>query len=196
MNEAGQVLTDAVQRREYDSRLRKAGREIEEAEHVQRVLRAATSFQKAEVFLKRSNLAAAEVEARQALADDADAADHIALVAWIEAQKPGADLQEALSGLNRALQVQPNNLRAHWYRGQIYKRLDKMHRAIRDFKFVVERDPRHVDALRELRLYMMRRGGRATSIPPSGGEGAKSSPAPSTSEKPKGEGLISKLFKR
>ena len=70
---------------------------------------------------------------------------------------------------------------------------------MRDFRYVVERDPRHVDAQREIRLYNMRRGERGTSIPPSGGDGgdrASLSPSP---EKPKGGeggGFISKLFKR
>ncbi|MGC4090768.1 MAG: DnaJ domain-containing protein [Polyangiaceae bacterium] len=72
MTEASQVLADLQQRREYDSKLRRAGREAEEQEHVQRVLRAARALQKADVFLKRNNLAAAETEARQALADDPD----------------------------------------------------------------------------------------------------------------------------
>jgi hypothetical protein len=96
--------------------------------------------------------------------------------------------------------LQPNNVRVLWYRGQLYKRIGKLSRAMRDFRYVVERDPRHVDAQREIRLYNMRRGERGTSIPPSGGEGGRPSPSPSASDKPKsggeGGGFISKLFKR
>jgi curved DNA-binding protein CbpA len=200
MTEASQVLSDLTQRREYDRKLRRAGREAEEQEHVARVLRAATSFQKAEVFFKRNNLVAAEAEAKQALADDPDQADHIALVAWLVAQKPDANLEASIKELDRALMVQPNNVRVLWYRGQLYKRIGKLSRAMRDFRYVVERDPRHVDAQREIRLYNMRRGERGTSIPPSGGEGGRPSPSPSASDKPKsggeGGGFISKLFKR
>ncbi|HWA77541.1 MAG TPA: DnaJ domain-containing protein [Polyangiaceae bacterium] len=200
MTEASQVLSDLTQRREYDRKVRRAGREAEEQEHVARVLRAATSFQKAEVFFKRNNLVAAEAEARQALTDDPEQADHIALLAWLVAQKPDANLEASIKELDRALMLQPNNVRVLWYRGQLYKRIGKLGRAMRDFRYVVERDPRHVDAQREIRLYNMRRGERGTSIPPSGGDGGRPSPAPSASDKPKsggeGGGFISKLFKR
>lgn len=199
MTEASQVLSDAQQRREYDAKLRRAGREAEEQEHVQRVLRAATALQKADVFLKRNNLAAAEIEARQALADDPDQSDCIALVAWIDAQKPDANVEASIKALDRAIMIQPNNVRAHWYRGQLYKRAGRMGRAMRDFRSVVERDPRHTDALRELRLFQMRRADRSTSIPPSG-ESGRPSPPPGGPDKkptpPQGGGFISKLFKR
>jgi curved DNA-binding protein CbpA len=198
MSEASQVLGDLVQRREYDKKLRRAGREAEEQEHVMRVLKAATAFQKAEVFIKRNNLAAAEVEARQALSDDPDQADHIALVAWLAAQKSDANVEASIKELDRALMIQPTNVRVLWYRGQLYKRIGKLGRAMRDFRYVVERDPRHVDAQREIRLYNMRRTDRPTSIPPSAGEG-RPTPSPTPAEKPKsgeGGGFISKLFKR
>jgi curved DNA-binding protein CbpA len=199
MTEANHVLSDPQQRREYDSKLRRAGREAEEHEHVARVLRAATALQKADVFMKRNNLVAAEIEARQALADDPDQSDCIALVAWLDAQKPDAPLETSIKALDRAILIQPNNVRAHWYRGQLYKRAGRMSRAMRDFRSVVERDPRHTDALRELRLFHMRRNDRSTSIPPPGGDSSRPSPPPGGPEKPTptpGGGFISKLFKR
>lgn len=197
ISEAHQVLTDTLQRREYNLNLRRAGVQANEAEQVQRVLRAATSFQKAEVLFKRSNLAQAELHAKQALTDDPEQADHIALVAWIEGQKPESDLKALIKDLDRAIQIQPNNLRAHWYRGQLYKRISKNARAIQDFRFIVERDPRHTDALRELRLYQMRRTSSSGSSLPPRNLSSPPTPMPPKSEKPKGEGsLISKLLKR
>ena len=136
---------------------------------------------------------------RQALADDPDQSDCIALVAWLDAQKPDANLETAIKALDRAIMIQPNNVRAHWYRGQLYKRAGRMSRAMRDFRSVVERDPRHTDALRELRLFQMRRGDRSTSIPPSGGDSNRPSPNPGGGPEkptPPGGGFISKLFKR
>lgn len=199
ISEAHQVLTDTQRRREYDQERRRAGVEAQEAEQVQRVLRAATLFQKAEVLLKRGNLPEAEEHARQALQEDPEQADHVALVAWLGGQKPEADLKALIKDLDRAIHMQPNNLRAHWYRGQLYKRLSKNARAIQDFRFIVERDPRHTDALRELRLYQMRRtsssGGsslppRNLSLPPGSSESS------SDRSKAVGPGLISKFFKR
>jgi curved DNA-binding protein CbpA len=197
MSEAQQVLSDPVQRREYDQRVRIAGKEAQEQEHVQRVLRAATAFQKAEVHLKRNNLAAAEAEATQALADDPDQAEYQALVAWIMAQKPNAQLEELIKALDRAVGMQPNNVRARWYRGQLYKRIGKENRAVQDFRFIVERDPRHLDAHREVRLYQMRRSGsRPPSAPPAANLRSSLPPVPEKPKTSESGGLISKLFKR
>jgi curved DNA-binding protein CbpA len=197
MTEASQALADPLQRREYEQKLRKAGKEADELEQVQRVLRASAAFQRAEVLLKRNNVAAAEAEARQALADAPEEADHIALVAWLDSQKPDANLLLCVQALDRALAHHPKHIRALWYRGQLYKRLNKVSRAMRDFRFIVEEvDPKHVDAQREIRIYNMRRGDRATSAPPPDG---KPSVAPAAAEKPKsgeGGGFMSKLFKR
>ena len=87
------MLSDATRRKEYDELVKQGEGAAEEQEEVLRVVRAATSYQKAQVLLKRNNLAAAEAEARQALADDPEQADHVALVAWIDASKPNADLE-------------------------------------------------------------------------------------------------------
>lgn len=198
MTEASRVLGDAIQRREYDKSLRRAGREAEEQEQVQRVLKATAAYQRAEVFLKRGNLSAAEGEARAALTDDPDQPEYIALVAWLDAQKPDANVEACIKQLDRAIQIQSNSVRARWYRGQLYKRVGKMNRAVTDFKAVVEKDPRHTDALREIRLYLMRRGDRATSVPPPSDGSRPQSPAPSGSPSPdkSKDGLIKKWFKR
>ena len=167
MTEAHQVLSDATRRKEYDELLQQGEGAAEEHEEVLRVVRAATSYQKAHVLLKRNNLAAAEVEARQALADDPEHADHVALVAWIDAIKPNADLERVLKVLNDCVRMEEMNLRVLWYRGQILKRLGHERRALEDFRTIVERDPRHVDAQRELRLHDLQRSGRNSKMPTS-----------------------------
>ena len=206
MSEAHGVLTDNAQRREYNAKLRKEGSVQQEQEHVERVLRAATEFQKAEVFLKRSKYTEAEAHAKAALESNPDEADHIALVAWLNSLKADADLPLLIRELDRALHLQPNSVRAHWYRGQLYKRLGKDSKAIQDFRAVRERDPRHVDAERELRLYQMRRGSQG-GLPAQGsvrpgslrpGATSRPSPAPNSSDKPPNKpegGLLSKIFK-
>ena len=203
MTEAHQVLSDPKRRQEYDELVKQGEGSAEEQEEVLRVVRAATSFQKAQVLLKRSNLAAAEVEARRALADDPDQADHVALVAWLDANKPSANLEAALKILNECVNKEELNLRVRWYRGQIHKRLGNERRAIEDFRFVVDRDSRHVDAQRELRLHDMQRTGRKSfpgpSRPPSAGASdhgrtrRTSSNPPPPAEK---GGFFGKLFKK
>jgi tetratricopeptide (TPR) repeat protein len=196
MSEAQQTLCDPVKRREYDGRGRRAEQDAAEAEHVQRVLRAATAFQRAEILLRRGSLAQAEEEARSALADDPSQPEYRALLAWLEAQKPGADVAPSIAVLDKVISQVPNDTRARWYRGQLYKRSGRDNRAIRDFRAIVEQDPRHVDAQREIRLYEMRNAGRLASDRPSELPAARASKPP-PDDKPKGpEGGPSGLFKR
>jgi tetratricopeptide (TPR) repeat protein len=165
---------------------------------VQRVLRANNAFQKAEVLLKRGNLALAEKEAQLAYDNDPSQADHVAIWVWIQAQKPSADLVDLAVKLEKAVRSEPNNLRVRWYRGLLLKRLGRNREAVLDFRFIVERDPRHTDAHREVRLYAMRRGNRPPSDPPA----SPSQPAGPDSQggrrssPPAKPGLLNKLFKK
>ncbi len=201
ISQASQVLSDVASRLAYDKSL-EVGESHDEAEQVQRVLKATTAFQKAEVFLKRGNLALAEKEAELAFHNDPSQADHVALHVWIQAQKPNADLTDLAVQLEKAAKAEPNNLRVRWYRGQLLKRLGRTREALHDFRFIVERDPRHTDAHREVRLYAMRRGNRAPSDPPNtpgrssqpAGPDSQSARKNSPSSKP--AGLFNKLFKK
>jgi DnaJ-class molecular chaperone len=58
LSEASQVLSDASLRQAYDQSL-VTGDTVDEAAQVQKVLKATNAFQKAEVLLKRGNLALA-----------------------------------------------------------------------------------------------------------------------------------------
>lgn len=202
ISQASQVLSDAAQRQAYDASLGK-GESHDEQEQVQRVLKATHAFQKAEVLLKRGNLALAEKEALIAFQNDPSQADHVALHVWIQAQKPNADLTDLAVQLEKAAKAEPNNLRVRWYRGQLLKRLGRAREALHDFRFIVERDPRHTDAHREVRLYAMRRGNRPPSDPP-GNSPRSSQPAGPDSQgggrksSPPGKpgGLLNKLFKK
>jgi curved DNA-binding protein CbpA len=197
MSEAHQVLSDPERRRQYDELVKTGDGAAEEQEQVQKILRAATNFQKAQVLLRRNNMPAAEEAARAALADAPDQADHIAMVAWIEAAKPNANQEVQLKELNRAARMEQANLRVRWFRGQVLKRLGKDRQAIEDFRFIVENDARHVDAQREIRLFEMKRarGGTSKSDPPGGG--ARGSDKPGKTEHPAEKGgILGRLFKR
>jgi curved DNA-binding protein CbpA len=199
LSEAHQVLGDPRRRQEYDSRMQNA-ENGEDQEQVQRVLRAATAYQKALVLLKRQSLEAAEQEAKLAAETDPEQADYIGLLAWIQSMKPNADLPLLVVKLDKAVDMEENNLRVRWYRGQLLKRLGKEGRAQHDFRFILERDPKHVDAQREVRLFEMRRAsgkgksdppGRSSSRPPLG---KGSSVKPNKTSKP--PGVLGRLFKK
>lgn len=200
MSEAHQILSDASRRKEYDDLRKDGGGGVEDQEQVQRVLRAATAFQKAEVLMKRNNFVAALEEARKAVELDSSQADYIALLAWIESTQLNANLEDILARIEKAQRMEINNLRIRWYRGSILKRLGKNGKAIGDFRFIVEMDPRHVDAAREIRLYEMRKaelkrtGQKSISDRPSGQPPATSSSPPSI--KPSSDSRFGKWFKR
>lgn len=203
LSEASQVLSDPAARQVYDQSL-SAGDTAEEAEQVHKVLKATHAFQKAEVLLKRGNLALAEKEASIAFENDPSQADHVALHVWIQSQKPTADLVALAGQLEKAAKAEPNNLRVRWYRGQLLKRLGRTREAIHDFRFIAERDPRHTDAHREVRLYAMRRGNKPSDPPghtprespgPDSHRGRSSSP-PNKGGPPSKPSLLNKLFKK
>jgi curved DNA-binding protein CbpA len=197
-SEASQALADPETRRSYDESLAVGAVDAAEAEQIHKVLKATTAFQKAEVLLKRGALALAEKEALIAFENDPTQADHVALYVWIQAQKPNADLTGLTVQLEKAAKSEPNNLRVRWYRGQLLKRMGRTREALLDFRFIVERDPRHTDAHREVRLYAMRRGNRPPSDPPNTPSlpAGPDSQAGRNSNPPAKTGLLNKLFKK
>jgi curved DNA-binding protein CbpA len=199
ISEASQALSDPESRRRYDQTLSSLEGGADEAEQVHKVLRATNAFQKAEVLLKRGNLVLAEREAIIAFENDPSQADHVAIHIWIQAQKPGAELSELLVQLDKAAKSEPNNLRVRWYRGQLLKRMGRERDALHDFRFIAERDARHTDAHREVRLYAMRRAQRIGSDPP--GRSSSQPPASDSASRKqspaaKPPGLLGKFFKK
>ena len=203
MSEAHQILSDPSRRKEYDELRKDGAGGAEEQEQVQRVLRATTAFQKAEVLMKRNNHLAALEEVRKAVELDPSQADYIALLAWVESTQLNANLDEILARIEKAQRLEPNNTRIRWYRGSILKRLGKNGRAMGDFRFIVENDPRHLDAQREIRLYEMRKaeqrrtGQKSPSDRPSA-QPARQSATPATASVKPGESgsRFGKWFKR
>ncbi|HEY3500655.1 MAG TPA: DUF4388 domain-containing protein [Polyangiaceae bacterium] len=118
-----------------------------------RALRAQAAFQKAEAFLQRGNLEMARLEAKLALEHDPTKLDHIALNAYLSLFAPAPNPREVLSELDRALESLEAGIKVHWYRGLALKRLGRHASALREFRTVVEEDPHHIDAAREVHIY-------------------------------------------
>ncbi|HEX4338229.1 MAG TPA: DnaJ domain-containing protein [Polyangiaceae bacterium] len=202
MSEAHQVLTNEEQRGEYERLMREGGAAPDEQDMVQRVLRAATAFQKAEVLARRGNLAEAEKHAELAVENDPEQAEYTALYADLLSQKPertqSGNYEDVLKMVNDARRTQPDNLKVRLYRARVLKRSGDADAAHREFRGIVEQDVHNVEAAREVRLHEMRRGGRATDPKKTGdnrrntvkpaGKGGKNPPAEA--------GLFGKLFKR
>lgn len=160
LTEAHATLSDPARRSEYDEQLRDGSGSAGEQDEVQRVLEAANDFQKALVYLKRNDVATCEQLAQKALAADSSQADYLALVTWLDAQKPhnlNVDRsRELILKLDDAIRMNGNCERAYFYRGMLHKRTENPKQALKDFKRAAELNPHNLDASREIRLYSMR----------------------------------------
>ncbi len=162
MTEAHQVLTHGEQRAEYDKVLEGDGAADEEHEEIQRVLKAASTFQKAEILVKRGEWDQAKEAAKKASEGDPEQAEYEALYVWLLAReiKNGKkdDYVQLVNRLVKAVKQQPNNTAVRLYRARVLKLAGMENEAMRDFRSVVEAQPHHVEAQRELRLHRMRTG--------------------------------------
>lgn len=192
MSEAHQVLSNDEKRREYVRRMNET-HDPNEQELVQRVLRAATAFQKAEVLLRRGSLDEAEAQSQIAFENDPEQAEYAAFYADIVSQKRERTQQGQYADLvkmvNAARKREPQNLKVRIHRARVLRRSGDADGALREFRAVVEQDPSNVEAAREVRLFEMRRGKK--------GEEPKRVSAPDASSGGKDIGqLIGKWFKR
>jgi tetratricopeptide (TPR) repeat protein len=160
IGDANQTLADPEKRKRYIQQLAECGPTMDEQAKVATILEAAQEFQKAEMCLKRGDTGQAELLARKALKLDTRP-EYVAAVAWCEAQRPEnlnpKATQRAIDMLDRALSESERLERAYFYRGMLHKRLNNGPLALRDFKRAAELNPRNVDAVREVRLFEMRR---------------------------------------
>ena len=180
MTEAHRTLAHSASRQDYDRSLGSASDAGDsEQQQIERVLRAAESFQKAEILLRKRDLEGAERLAALAVAGDKDQPEYAALYAWIRARKAGAsekDVAASLDVLKGAVGKQGNNVKIRYYYAGVLKLAGHEAAALRELKFVADNDPSNLDAARELRLADIRR----QQGPQAPGEG----------------GLFGRLFKR
>lgn len=192
MSEAQQTLTDEEKRKRYLRLMKEGGETPEQQQEIANVVGATVEFQKAEICLRKNDLAQAEELARRAVQLDPEQADYIALLAWLESLKPTSQTPEAtlerIAELERALKLNERCERAYFYRAMLYKRQHRDALAFKDFKKVAELNPKNIDAQRELRLYDMR-GGPPKRITPAPMQAVSKGAA----QKP---GLFQKFFKK
>jgi tetratricopeptide (TPR) repeat protein len=158
LDEARATLMDAARRLAYTTELKNPSSSRLVA--APGAMSGATlAYKKAEAFLKKNDLAQAEVHAREALQLGPMNADVQALVVWLQASKPDADndkLRKLVVELDKILVKNDKCERAYYYRGLLRKRLDLIPQAMKDLAMCVELDPRNLEAAREVRLYRMR----------------------------------------
>jgi tetratricopeptide (TPR) repeat protein len=187
-NEAYATLNDAKHRSDYLRVVDGGGGTPDDQAEVARVVDAALEFQKAEVLLKKHDMAGAEALARKAADADPEQPEYLTLLTWIQAQRRGEPpplpegrtstfYDDLIQVFDQVIQREPQYERALFYRGMLLKRSGKIDKAIRDFRMVAQVNPKNIDAVREVRLAEMRRR-----------EDKKG--------KDEGGGLLGKLFKK
>lgn len=82
---------------------------------------------------------------------DPDEPDYAVLATWIRAIHGGANLDSCVHDLDNLLVRHPNHVPALFYRGYLRRRTNDENGAVDDLRRVVELDPNHEEALRELK---------------------------------------------
>ncbi len=159
----------------------------QEQDRVHQALRAAHAVRRAEYLLERNKLVEAEAQAKLALEYDPEHSEGRAVCAWIQACRLGeaADLARCLSVLNDALEQNPVDEKLRFRRARLLSRLGNVDEANHEFRLIVELNPGHIDAQRELRLWELRHRGKR----PSSGEFSRA-PGARVSERPPPPGLF------
>ena len=187
VNAAYEALKDDTGRAQYLASL-DAGT-VDEQAKVERVVNAALEFEKAEVFLRKNDLASCEACVRRAVAADPDQPAYTALLAWVVASrrplppvpeegKTNNVYDDCITQLDGVLKAEPDYEKALLYRARLLKLAGRIHQSYRDFKRITVISPKTIEAAREVRLYEMRH--------PPEDDGPGSNPA--------GRGLLGKLF--
>jgi tetratricopeptide (TPR) repeat protein len=185
---------------------------VEDQQRLVRAVDAALECQKADVLLRKNDLVAAESYARRAVAADPDQPEYVTVLTWIQAQRRGEPPQlvdgqtsthydDLIRILDGVLAHEPEFERALFYRGMLLKRSGRSDSGIRDLRKAAELNPRNIDAVREVRLWNMRKrvGGDADKTgPQSRRTSAPRSPAVRPSKSPpKGQpSIFQKIFKK
>jgi curved DNA-binding protein CbpA len=185
MSEAASILADPKKRKEYEDA--RAGKPVE-VDPAVLVLQAEQTFKKGEELLKKGEHAKAVEAFAEAKDKTPDEPEYLAYWTWARFETPGAAkgtiARDCLTALEGVLKTKPTFALAKFWSGQIWKFLGDMSKAEHFFRETLALDPKMVDAEREVRLIVMRRG-----------KSASGASAPSTASARSGKGLLGKLFK-
>jgi curved DNA-binding protein CbpA len=190
-NEAYSTLSDKEKRSRYVALLREGGGTLADQKKIMGIVDGAMNYQKAEVCLRRKDFAEAERLAQLAVEASPDDGEYLALFAWIQVQQRPAEakVDDLIDKLKKAQARAKEAEKPNFYLAMTLKRGGQMPAAIIYFKRASIANPRNLDALRELRLWEMRKekGGNATGGSHGKGGGPKG-------KEP--QGLFGRFFKK
>lgn len=156
--EAGASRSQAPDRVEHA--LERASRLVRERTRAEGAAEAARSIEAAQEPIARKQFAEAERLVRAACKADPNNSEHLALHAWLRMQNGDlavpAVAAEVVASLDRAVMKAPMSVSVRFHRAQVLKRLGRDEEAYKDFRFVARRAPDQLDAVREVRLHLLR----------------------------------------
>ena len=126
----------------------------EEEKQVRAILYAEGSFQNALVSFKKRDFRKAKKMLEEALENNPEHGDCIALLTWIKAMERGTkgNLDDLIKEMEKALDLMPKSEQANYYMAMLLKRAGLVSEAVNYFEKTVEINPQNVDAAREIRL--------------------------------------------
>jgi tetratricopeptide (TPR) repeat protein len=154
---AHEILTDASQRAAYAESLSGSAAGSPD---VSQILTAEVQFQKGQALLKKKDYARAREQFRWAMELNPEEGEFRALYGWTTYLVNPQDekvLAEARQELEKAVELAPRSGTGYYYQGQLFKACRELGPAERMFRKVLELDPDHVEAARELRVFRMRK---------------------------------------
>lgn len=157
IGEAHETLADPARKKAYLSELTGEGKKKDS--EADQILRAETAFQKGMVLLKVNNFAEARAELKKAVDLYSKEPEYFVYLAWCifkNAQKD-TEKDQAKKMILKALQMNPDLDKAHFFLGQMLKEEGKTREAEKRFERAIQCNPNNTEALRELRLSHMRK---------------------------------------
>lgn len=130
----------------------------EQMDEARRAIEAETEFQKAEVLLRKGNWAQAEALLRRSTELMPEEPEYRLYRAWADYKVKGRpQAGAARKVIEEALKKRPKAVEGHFFLGQIFKAEGLSEDAEKCFNQVLDLEPRHIEAQRELRLSTMRK---------------------------------------
>ena len=163
IGEAYETLSDPVRKKAYIGEMTGTGKKKDS--EAADILKAETAFQKGLVLLKVNNFTEARSEFEKAVELYSK---YICYLAWtlFKSTEKQAEKDQAKKMLLKSLQMNPDLDKAHFFLGHILKDEGKEREAEKRFERAIQCNPNNTEALRELRLFQMRKptNGRAASL--------------------------------
>jgi len=157
ISEAYNTLADRELREKYLQSL-KSKVSTEQMDEAHRAIEAETEFQKAEVMLRKGHWAEAEKLLRRSVELMPSEPEYRLYHAWAEYKVKGPGLAgQARRTIEEALKTRPKAIEGRYFLGLLYRAEGLHEEADKCFQKVLDENPRHIEAQRELRLSAMRR---------------------------------------